>query len=208
MNILAIGAHFDDIEIGCGGTIARAKALGHSVFGYVASASGYNSLDNSIQRSNEIALEEGKKSASFLGYELIYDEFETTKLKNCDDLVQIIEKIVIGKKIDLILTHWINDVTEDHRAIASATAIATRKGFNVLMYKSNFYRLNKPFNATVFIDISEFIDKKKQAILIHQSEVEKFGQGWCDAILSQNRIYGQKSNCMFAEGFEPIKLIY
>jgi hypothetical protein len=46
MNILAIGAHFDDVEIGCGGTLARMAQEGHNVHVYIATRSGYASFDN------------------------------------------------------------------------------------------------------------------------------------------------------------------
>ena len=41
MNVLAIGAHFDDVELGCGGTIARHAMEGDNVDIFVATVSGF-----------------------------------------------------------------------------------------------------------------------------------------------------------------------
>jgi LmbE family N-acetylglucosaminyl deacetylase len=42
VNILAIGAHFDDVELGCGGALARHAKLGDRVYVFVATVSGYD----------------------------------------------------------------------------------------------------------------------------------------------------------------------
>ena len=208
MNILVIGAHFDDIEIGCGGTIARMIKDQHKVWGYVASSSSYRSLDNKIQRSSEIAEKEGRDAAKLLGYELSFDQYETTKLKHNDNLINRLETMILDNNIDLVFTHWTNDLTEDHRAVAEATAIAARKGTSVLMYRSNFYKFNKPFSPSVYIDISPFINEKKAAILCHKSEVDKFGESWLDSILATNKVYGQESGHDYSEAFEIFRLVY
>ncbi len=50
MNILAIGAHFDDIELGCGGALAKHVVAGDRVFAYVATRSGFNTPNNVVRR--------------------------------------------------------------------------------------------------------------------------------------------------------------
>ena len=60
MNVLAIGAHFDDVELGCGGTLAKHKAKGDSVFVYIATESGYRAADNTVIRDNDVARREGE----------------------------------------------------------------------------------------------------------------------------------------------------
>jgi len=62
MNILAIGAHFDDVELGCGGALARHVDEGDSVFAYVATVSGYTNINNQIVRTKEDASLEGKQA--------------------------------------------------------------------------------------------------------------------------------------------------
>ena len=51
MNVLAIGAHFDDIELGCGGTLAGHVRRGDNVYAYVATVSGLTSTLATRRRS-------------------------------------------------------------------------------------------------------------------------------------------------------------
>jgi LmbE family N-acetylglucosaminyl deacetylase len=52
MNILALGAHSDDIELGCGGSLARYASLGHNIYLYVATKSGYSDSEGNLIRSD------------------------------------------------------------------------------------------------------------------------------------------------------------
>ena len=67
MRILAIGAHFDDVELGCGGTIARHTRNGDEVTIYVATDSGYSDYANRVIRKPEVARREGQNAADILG---------------------------------------------------------------------------------------------------------------------------------------------
>ena len=67
MNILAIGAHFDDIELGCGGTLAKHIKNGDKVYVFVATRSGFSDHRGKLVRSNEVAMKEGKNAMQKLG---------------------------------------------------------------------------------------------------------------------------------------------
>ena len=88
MNILAIGAHFDDIELGCGGTLIKHVNDGDQVFAYVATMSGFTNHDNVEVRSNSVALSEGKKAMEIIGVqELICGGFKTLQVE-FDDMLK------------------------------------------------------------------------------------------------------------------------
>ena len=67
MNVLAIGAHFDDIELGCAGTLAKHVANGDDVYAYVVTQSGFTNHKNIEVRSNEVATQEGEDAMKILG---------------------------------------------------------------------------------------------------------------------------------------------
>ncbi len=67
MNILAIGAHFDDVELGCGGALARHAQQGDNVYVFVATASGFANQYNQEVRSSESALAEARNAMEILG---------------------------------------------------------------------------------------------------------------------------------------------
>ena len=62
MNVLAIGAHFDDVELGCGGSLARHIANNDTVYIYVATDSAYGTYGGNEIRSGETARREGQRS--------------------------------------------------------------------------------------------------------------------------------------------------
>ena len=82
MNILAIGAHYDDIELGCGGTLAKHISKGDKVIVFVATVSGFKDHKGKLVRSNEIAEREGIQAMKVLGVKnFIQGELETLKIE-------------------------------------------------------------------------------------------------------------------------------
>src|ERR1044071_9504007 len=116
MNILAIGAHPDDIELGCGGLLIKAARQGHNVSMYTltrGAASG-----DPVQRTKELM-----QSAKFIGAKKLWiDNFEDTRLNsNTAELINHIEFFINKANPDLIITHSLGDVHHDHKAIAAST---------------------------------------------------------------------------------------
>ncbi len=151
MNILAIGAHPDDIELGCGGLLIKSARQGHNVYMYSLTRGGVGGDSN--QRSEELA-----RSARFIkAKQLWIDNFEDSKLTVSNDLINHIEFFINKANPDLILTHSHGDVHHDHRAIALATLEAARFNSNVLSYE---IPLSRNFDPKVFVDISSVVNEK------------------------------------------------
>ncbi|MBU1864509.1 MAG: PIG-L family deacetylase [Candidatus Omnitrophica bacterium] len=208
MNVLAIGAHFDDVEIGCGGAIAKHRKNGDRVIVQVVTHSKYNNHNGDLIREKDEALHEGKKAAEILDYELICNNYETKHVQFNHVLIEDINKVIDAYHIDLVYTHWDKDVHQDHQAIGRATLAAARKVPSLLMYQSNLYMNTNPFSANYFIDISEFIDVKMKAICSHASEIKKFGDEWTDFWFSEAKNNGKRFNVRYAEAFYLVKYLW
>ena len=63
MKVIAFGAHLDDIELACGGTLARAVHQGHVVKMVCLTRSAYDNFQGHVLRTEETALEEGRVAA-------------------------------------------------------------------------------------------------------------------------------------------------
>ena len=88
MNILAIGAHFDDVELGCAGALAVHVEKGDQVYVYVPTVSGFVNQYSEVVRNNEVAQEEAKAAMEILGVaELICGEFKTLEIEFIDTTV-------------------------------------------------------------------------------------------------------------------------
>jgi LmbE family N-acetylglucosaminyl deacetylase len=164
MNILAIGAHPDDIELGCGGLLLRASRQGHNVFMYTltrGAASG-----DPQERTKELM-----KSAKFIGAKKLWiDNFEDTKLSLSSDLINHIEFFINQSDPDIVITHSIGDTHHDHRAIAASTIEAGRFVPNILSYE---IPVTRDFKPQVYFDISDVIDDKIELINIFWSQRSK-----------------------------------
>src|SRR4051812_8231892 len=111
MNILAIGAHFDDVELGCGGSLAKYAREGHNVYVYVPTVSGFADHHNRAVRSNDIARAEAEAAMKVLGVkELLCGQFKTLDIEFVDELNVEILRIVEKQKIQLVFSHWPEDI--------------------------------------------------------------------------------------------------
>lgn len=205
MRILAIGAHFDDIELGCGGSLARHVQKGDTVFAYVATTSGFSAPNNQVIREGHTAQSEGIEAMKVLGVNLICGSFKTLHVEFCDELNIEILKIVEKEKIDLVYTHWVGDIHHDHQAVAKASLHSCRHVTRMLMYRSNWYHSTLDFKGNFYNDITPFWEIKEKSILAHKSELERTGYKWISFFKNEAMNAGQRIGVQYAEVFELVK---
>lgn len=206
MNVLAIGAHFDDVELGCGGALAMHAQRGDQVYVYVATVSGFSNYNNQTVRGNETALSEAQAAMRVLGVKkMICGKFQTLAVEFVDSLNVEILKIVEEKKIDLVYAHWTNDVHHDHQAVAKASLHSCRHVPRLLMYRSNWYHSTIEFRGNFYVDISDYWDTKVEAIRAHESEMERTGEKWIGFFRNEAENAGQRIGVKMAEVFEVVK---
>ena len=202
MNILAIGAHPDDIELGCGGLLLKAVEQGHNVFMYTLT-NGSHSGDP-IERVNEL-----KHSSKMIGARnLFIDNFEDTKIYLNSELINHIEFVINKVNADIVYTHSVVDTHHDHKAIGSAIEEAGRHVPNILAYEMP---VTKDFKPQVYYDITDVIDKKVELMNLYSSQRDK-GFTKSDAIkgLAQFRALQSRlsASVLFVESFEVLKLSF
>ena len=205
MNVLAIGAHFDDIELGCSGSLKKHVERGDNVIIYVATMSGFVSPDQVTVRSNETAMEEGERAAALIGDRLICGGFETLKLEFEDSLNAQLVHLIEQEKIDLIYTHYKDDVHHDHSALARASLHAGRHVPRILTYRSNWYQSDLPFTPDFYQDITDTWETKEAVIRAHRSEYERVGDRWIDYFRRDAQKNGFACGVGLAEGFCCVK---
>ena len=210
MKILAIGAHADDIEIGCGGTLAKAIKNGYSVKVVIVSDSVGNNYDGTILRTKEEVKTEILSAIKKLGIkkeDLIILKFPNKDVPYNSKIVESLNKIMDEYSPDLILTHWTFDTHQDHRNTALATISAARNHNNILMYEpfppsGRSYIAYKP---QVYIDITENISNKIESIKAHKSQLNRYGRDWTESIEGRARMRGFESKVKYAETFELVR---
>lgn len=209
MNILAIGAHWDDIELGCGLTLKKLREKGHNIFSVVVCSSQYGKDENEGMKESE-ALEYGLKSFELIGADYIQTDKEpNSKLAYNKKIMQILEGIANNKKIDAVFTHWYGDLNTDHKATWEISRTAFRNVKNFLMYQSNSYGDNvNIFKPNLFFSFNQEQYVFKEKILSqYVSEWVRREIRWKREIFERERYWGHISGNDYAEGFQVGKVV-
>ena len=207
MNVLAVGAHFDDIELGCGGALARHVKAGDKVLAFVATSSEYGDKEGKLVRTGDIALKEARLASEKMGYQLLTGNIPTFYLEYGEKLQAILLKIIEENSIELIYTHWTHDVHHDHRNLALSTLHVARHVNRLLMYQSNWYVSEKDFHKNFFVDITDFWEKKEEAIRVYRSEMQRVGESWITYFRQEAQNNGFKIGVKYAEAFQAIRWV-
>lgn len=205
MQILAIGAHFDDIELGCGGSLLHWKQQRHKITLFVATQSGYDDPQGRPIRSSQSALTEGQAAARYIDAELLTGDWPTFCIEFDESLNASLVDLIQTLKPDLLLTHWGHDVHHDHQVLAKASLHCSRHVPRLLTYRSNWYCGDRSFKPNFFVDISKTFTKKQELIQIYASENRRTNGSWIDYITAEAKRMGLIAGTAYAEGFEVIK---
>ncbi|MFC1675837.1 PIG-L deacetylase family protein [Planctomycetota bacterium] len=207
MKVLAIGAHHDDIETGCGGSLLVHSQNNDSVHTVIVSESGFCGSDGQEVRSSSKAKEENEVAATILGVEKTTTlGFKTNDVTFDESLVLGIRKIIDNFEPDLVYSHWGGDAHLDHCNVARATIAACRHVPSILTYQSNWYKGTIAFNPAYYRDISRTFELKIKALKAYEGEFSRRGQDWIRFIESTNSLYGLQCSVRWAEAFEVVRM--
>jgi LmbE family N-acetylglucosaminyl deacetylase len=208
MNILAIGAHLDDIELACGGTLAKAIKKGHKVKMLVMTDSSYSNFDGKVLRTKEEAMIEGLAAAKVLSVsDLEVLDFPVKNVSYNGESVEAINKVIDEFRPDYIFTHWVHDTHQDHMNTAMATISAARYKSNIFMYEPfpPSGRSYIAFRPQAYFDITDTIEDKIRSLKEHKSQYNKYGDDWTEAVKGRARTRGFDSGYKYAEVFEIVR---
>ena len=200
MNILAIGAHPDDIEIGCGGTLIKYADRGHRVYCLVITGGGQGG-DSEVRRLEQQA------AGNIMGVEKIFwGEYLDTHLVVDQQLISKIEQVIFQICPNFIFCHYPDDTHQNHRHLSQATQSAARNLRNVLFYEGP---MTWGFNPQVFVDIGETLDRKIAALKAHKSQVTKTNiedLSIVEIARSSANFRGIQGRVKYGEAFSPLRL--
>jgi LmbE family N-acetylglucosaminyl deacetylase len=201
MNILAIGAHPDDIEIGCAGTVMKFKEKDCRFYQMVLTC-GFEGGDAEMRR------QEQERAAEVIGVDdLFWGGFKDTMLgADIRRLIDSIENVMKKTEPAFIFVNYPKDTHQDHRYLAEATISAARNTRNILFYE---VPTSIDFNPNVFVDISQFMERKLEALIAHASQIDKTnieGLSILDIAKAAAFFRGVQGRTKYAEGFCSLRL--
>ena len=216
-SVLAIGAHPDDLEWLCGGTLAKFARLGVKVSMAVATDGSAGHLVIPPKELAEIRRNEAQKSAStigadfyWLGYsdEMIFEDIETRL---------VFAELIRKAKPDLIITHTPVDYHPDHRVVSRLVFDASfTSGLKNIQTETPFHPGVQPiayldtitganFIPTDFVDISDTWGTKVQMLSNFQTQIRWLRDhdrvDMLDMIETQTKSRGYQCGVVHAEGF-------
>jgi LmbE family N-acetylglucosaminyl deacetylase len=200
MNILAIGAHPDDIEYGCAATLIKYAERDHRIHIMVITK-GEEGGESEVRHEEQLA------AAEIIGAkEVFWGGYRDTQMPLNKELIDKIEEVLVDVEPDLILVNYGDDTHQDHRVLTEATMSATRYVRNVLFFE---VPTTQNFNPQVFVDISDTLERKFQALKAHESQVMKTNIENMSIVelASANATFrGIQGRVKFAEAFAPLRL--
>ncbi|MGJ3240341.1 MAG: PIG-L deacetylase family protein [Anaerolineae bacterium] len=219
LRVLAVGAHPDDIEIRCGGTLARYAQAGHHVM--MACATNGNKGHTKIAPDElaQIREQEARASAAVIGADLFWIGFPDAELFYDPPTRLAFVDMIRQAKPDVILTHYHQAYHPDHMAtsqlVAGASYISTVPHIKTehpptekvprIFYFEVDYTLES--EATEYVNITSVYDQKRQMLAAHESQYEFLMENHnvdVQAKMEQRDMqYGSICGVQYAERFIP-----
>lgn len=210
MKIFVVGAHLDDIELACGGTLAKAIENGHQVKALIMSRSGYTNKDGGMQRSDGTAVKEGIQALNTLGiHDIEILDFPTKDIAFVSEVVNAIDVCMTKYDPDIIFTHHPFDTHQAHEGVAKATIAAARRKNTVFFFEpiAPSGRSYVSFNPTLYVNIDSSVEAKIKSLKCHKSEYNKFGgEDWIEGVKARCGFRGYEIGKKYAEAFEVLRL--
>ena len=186
---LIITAHPDDLEMACGGLVAKINASGGSVTNLILVQP---SAETNKKRSMEVVKKELEKSQNILGFKSVvyntplHDNGRPNLTVN-NNLVTYIEYLSEGH--DILISHWKEDHHQDHRACYDVARSVARKNFQQLwcMDEPPYNLHYKNFNCNQYVDITDYVDVKIKALESYETYFDKDS---IDTIINYNKYRG------------------
>lgn len=207
-NVLIVGAHFDDAELGAGGTAARLVSEGKNVYKLTLTDNKTSFVQKNLYVDYDNSKKQSSMACNVLGVKEITDfiPVECSTLSYSKELMQRVEKVIYDYEIDTVFIHFGTDMNRDHIAANEICLTAARHCDNILEYQSNGYILDNEFYPTFFVDISKYVDLKRKALSMYGANHNRFNRLF-DTNIERNHIWGYANETEYSEGFRIVKFL-
>lgn len=197
--VLAIGAHPDDVEIGCGGTLLDHRRRGDSV-SVLTLSQGDVGGDVSARVHEAVA------AASTIGAQLLLGDLPDTRVDPGVDTIRLIEQVVKAVDPTIIYVHSKHDHHQDHRSVHAAVVSASRRVPQVFAFQSP--SATNDFAPTKFVAIDDVVVRKVHLLGLFDSQRDR-SYLEPEMVVAAARYWARNlaPRARFAEPFEIVRTI-
>lgn len=225
MNVLVVAAHPDDEILGCGGTMTRLAREGHDVRIAILAegmSSRYAQRADADQKQLQHLHARAQQAADKVGAkELVLCKLPDNRLDTVPllDVVKLVEELITRFQPEGIYTHHPGDLNVDHGVVHRAVLTATRPmagqcvreiyAFEVPSSTEwAFQQLLPAFRPNVFVDITETLESKIEALACYDTETRKFPHPRsAEALRAIAARWGSVAGLPAVEAFELIRSV-
>lgn len=197
LRVLCLGAHPDDVEIGCGGTLLELAARPETVVRTVV----LTAADAGRRREAEVAAEHFSPGSDLT----VLDLPDSRLPEHWDDTKQALEDLGASYRPDLVFLPRADDAHQDHRLIGRLASTVWRDSL-LLHYEIPKWDADL-VPPTHYVAVSEANARRKVALLDLSFPSQRGRDWWDDELfLGLMRLRGVESRNRYAEGFFSAKV--
>lgn len=215
--LAVVVAHADDETLGAAGTLHKVVKQGVNVRLVVVAdgeSSRFETEGEDVKHAIRAREDACRAALASLGIEDI--RFLRQRDNKLDalalvDLVRLIQHQLVDFQPTSVLTHFANDLNQDHRRVYEAVSVIARpepsNSINALMSlyvasASDWYPGTKPFEPNLFVDISREISIKVEALKAYEIEMRPFPHARSiESIEASHKYWGSKVGLQACEPF-------
>ena len=216
-NVLAVGAHPDDVEILCSGTLAKLVKAGHRVTVAHVTNGDVGHYFIPAKELAEIREREAAEAAKVIGAASIGFGFHDFGVYDDWDTLHAFTDVIRRAKPDVIITHGPGDYLLEHIKVGQITIAASyAAGCPNIKTDHDFHDKIPPiffmdtvgaidFKPTDYVDVTDVMDLKRAALGKHESQLKWMKERWDTDLLelmeAVSRSRGVQSGVKYAEAF-------
>lgn len=196
MSVLALGAHHDDVEIGCWGALVAHRELGQDII-IVIGTEG----NDDPAGGREIRNAEARAAADLIGATVYFADRPDNAMVNDGKLLALLDRLVKAHVVGTIYTHSEKETHQDHLVMNLVGKQLARHGIDVLFYESPS---TYDFCPRLFIDLEHRLKRKGEALMCHRSQLARKGAVDLQFFVKRTAAFRgmQSRKYRFAEAFE------
>ena len=199
--VLVIGAHPDDPETMCGGTMLKLKAMGAEVVSVYLTSGEAGIKGKSHEEARTIRQAEALQACKTMGIKAIFLTQTDGNTEVNKERYAEIKALIEQEKPDMVITHWPIDSHRDHRVCAVLVYDAWRQsGYSFDLYYGEVMTgiQTQNFTPTLWVNITDYKTQKEKAYMCHESQGMADIKPYHDAM---ERMRGLECQTQYGEAF-------